>query len=128
MRRALLVLASVAVVAACSGPPGTTPGPTPPASPVEGVVIEVDARGLSQIRGFALRTSDGPTLRFRIDGLENPVEFPPAHLSEHRTTSEPVRVFFRVVGGELVAYRLEDAAEEGIGRVMHDRIEADRAA
>jgi hypothetical protein len=104
----VFVMLAIAVLAACASP-GTTPPGNVPASPVEGVVTAVDSRGLAQVRGFSIRTDEGRTLEFRIDGLENPAEFPPAHLAEHRTTLEPVRVYFRLSGGDLIAYRLEDA-------------------
>jgi hypothetical protein len=104
----VLVVLAITGLAACASPGATPPGDVP-ASPVEGVVTAVDSRGLAQVRGFSIRTDAGRTLEFRIDGLENPSEFPPAHLAEHRTTSEPVRVYFRVRGGDLIAYRLEDA-------------------
>jgi hypothetical protein len=42
--------------------------------------------------------------------LENPLDFPAAHLAEHVASSEPVRVYFRVEGSALVVYRLEDAS------------------
>ena len=94
---------------------GFEPGPAKPtpdvASPVDGVVIAVDATGLTQVRGFTLRpTNGGPfSFSFVMGPLENAAEFSPAHLSEHLATSEPVRVWFRVENGERVVYRLEDA-------------------
>ena len=87
-----------------------TPRPVFPASPVEGVVVAVDSAGLDRVRSFELRTTTGVT-RFEIGTLENPTEFPPAHLAEHQASSSPVRVYFRVEAGgySAVAYRLEDA-------------------
>jgi hypothetical protein len=74
-----------------------------------GVVIRVDATGLTQVSGFTLRTDDGRETRYRIGGLENGTEFPPGHLAEHVATAGRVRVFYREEGGARVAYRLEDA-------------------
>ena len=84
----------------------------PPAevqSPVDGIVIAVDASGLTQVHGFTLRTSDGSTLDFKLGTLENATEFSPSHLAEHQATSIQVRVYFLDQNGERVVYRLEDA-------------------
>jgi hypothetical protein len=74
-----------------------------------GVVVAVDSAGLTDVRGFSLRTADGRTIEFRIGRLQNPVQFPPAHLGVHLADGVPVRVTFEVVGDERVAIRLEDA-------------------
>jgi len=115
-----------AALAACSA--GPTPSPAPietasmvapatgepvasvPPSPVTGVLTGIDASGLSQVAGFRLRLDDGTQLSFKLGALENGTEFPPGHLAEHLATSSPVRVFFRVEGGDLVVYRIEDAS------------------
>jgi hypothetical protein len=81
-----------------------------PADRVEvGVVIDVDAVSLTEVRGFTIRTPDGRTVVFRIGALENGTEFPPGHLGEHVATATPIRVTYHEEGGELVAVRLEDA-------------------
>jgi hypothetical protein len=119
----MLLLAAIA--AGCATGPTTTPGPiesaslsvpasgTPgaavPASPVDGILIDIDSEGLSRVTAFTLRTNDGQEVTFRIGTLENGDQFPPGHLAEHLATSSPVRVFFRQDGADLVAYRLEDA-------------------
>lgn len=74
-----------------------------------GVVIDVDAAGLTDVRGFTLRTSDGRTIEFRLGILENGAEFPPSHLAEHRATATPVVVRYRVENGERVVFRIDDA-------------------
>jgi hypothetical protein len=74
-----------------------------------GVVVAVDARGLADVRAFSMRTDDARTIIFRIDALENGAEFPPGHLLEHQATSQRVRVWYRIDGAELVAFRIEDA-------------------
>ena len=74
-----------------------------------GVVLRVDATGLTQVSGFTLRTDDGRETTYRIGALENGAEFPPGHLAEHVATAGRVRVFYREEGGARVAYRLEDA-------------------
>ena len=108
-----LAAALVVVVAAAIGlvTPKATPEPSPGiASPVEGVVVGVDAAGLGRVSGFTLRPINMPfEFGFALGALENPTEFSPSHLAEHLATSEPVRVFFRLENGGRVVYRLEDA-------------------
>ena len=84
--------------------------PAPQTSPVTGVLLTIDAKGLTDVKGFTLRTGDGRELAFEIGTLENGAEFPPGHLAEHLAGSTPVRVYFRADGGRLVVYRLEDAS------------------
>ena len=90
-------------------PSAATPDMSPPASPVDGVIVAIDASGLSDVRGFTLRLADGSTLAFRLGQLQNPTQFPPGHLKEHQATSIAVRVFFVDGPDGPVAYRLEDA-------------------
>jgi hypothetical protein len=111
--RALLVVAAVA--AGCV-PGGSLAPPATPSitSPVEGVVVSVDAAGIGDVRGFTLRPANSPfSFGFILGTLENPTEFPPSHLAEHQATSQPVRVYFRTANGIHTAYRLEDAAPSG---------------
>ena len=90
----------------CSFPPVS-------ASPVDGLIIAVDAIGLTDVRGFTLRQADGSTVGFQVGQLDNPTEFPPGHLKEHQASASPIRVWFRVdQGRNLIAYHLEDA--EGV--------------
>lgn len=74
-----------------------------------GVVIDVDAISLTNVRGFTIRTSDGRTVEFRVGRLENGAQFPPGHLAEHQATAVPIAVTYRDENGERVAIRLEDA-------------------
>jgi hypothetical protein len=97
-------LASPSPACACS------PTPSPPASPIEGVVVAVDASGLTDVRGFELQSRDGSRLTLTMGSLENAAEFSPSHLAEHLASSEPVRAYFRVNAGALEVYRLEDAS------------------
>jgi hypothetical protein len=113
MNRLAVTLVAALLVAACgpaASPSVPPPGTPPPAeSPVVGVVTGVDSEGLNAVHGFSLRTEAGMWLEIEIGDLENAAEFPPAHLQEHLATASPIRVFFRVDGDRLVAYRLEDA-------------------
>ena len=108
MTRALLaVVVAALALAACAPQPAATPDVQ---SPVDGVVIEVDAASLTDVRGFTLRVSNGGfAFEFSLGTLENASEFSPSHLKEHQATSAPVRVWFRVENGVRVAYRIEDA-------------------
>jgi hypothetical protein len=94
-----------------AGPAGSAQhgGANPIVSPLTGVVTGVEATGLTKVTAMTLRTADGAQTTFRIGILENGVEFPPGHLTEHMATLAPVRVFFREDDGTLVVYRLEDA-------------------
>ena len=74
-----------------------------------GLVTAVDASGLTEVRGFTIRTDDGRTVAFKIGNLENGVQFPPGHLLEHRATGVKVVVTYRPENGALVAVRIEDA-------------------
>jgi hypothetical protein len=74
-----------------------------------GLVIAVDSSGLTDVRGFTIRTDDGRTVVFRIGALENGAQFPPGHLLEHRATGVKVVVTYRQANGQLVAIRLDDA-------------------
>jgi hypothetical protein len=108
--RALAALLVIVGLAACGPSISQTQPPLDQlASPIEGVITNVVSAGLDQVTEFTLRTGDGTLLRFRIGDLENGVEFPPGHLTEHQATSDPIRVTFRVEGDELIATRLEDA-------------------
>jgi hypothetical protein len=106
--RRSLFIAAVVLAAACQSP---IPPPTPDVtSPIDGVVIAVDSAGLGDVRGFTLRPGSSPfSFGFVLGTLENATEFSPSHLAEHQASSEPIRVWFRVEGGERVVYRLEDA-------------------
>ena len=80
------------------------------ARPTEtGLVTAVDATGLTDVRGFTIRTDDGRIVRFLIGALENGVQFPPGHLLEHRATGAKVVVTYRSENGELVVIRIDDA-------------------
>jgi hypothetical protein len=96
---AIVVLVGVALVALARPAPSTETG----------VVIAIDSAGLTDVRGFTIRTADGRQVTFAIGALENGAQFPPGHLAEHQATAQPIRVFYRDEDGRLVAFRLEDA-------------------
>jgi hypothetical protein len=113
--RNILVLALVGFTAIAGaatfflsgGPPSASDPPTGTVA-VVGVVVAVDSGGLTDVRGFTLRTTDGQLLSFGLADLQNGVEFPPGHLAEHQLTASPVRVWYRE-GDPPQAIRLEDA-------------------
>jgi hypothetical protein len=108
-RRGLLLAVAVAAAIAIAVLVTQRGRDEPPASPVVGVVISVDARSLTDVRSFVLRLRDGRQLTFTLDRLENGVDFPPGHLRVHAADGSPVRVTFVQEGEALAATRLEDA-------------------
>jgi hypothetical protein len=102
--------------AASSSAGGASPSPTvlgspaALASPVVGLLVKIDASGLTKVTGFTLRLADGTEVPFTIGVLENGAVFPPGHLAEHMSSSSPVKVSFRDEGGVHVVYRLEDGS------------------
>ena len=81
----------------------------PPRQTETGLVVAVDSSGLTDVRGFTLRTDDGRTVAFRIGVLENGAQFPPGHLLEHAATGVRIVVTYRQENGERIAVRLDDA-------------------
>lgn len=74
-----------------------------------GIVVSIEATGLTTVQGFSIRTADARTVDFRVGTLENGSAFPPGHLAEHRVSLVPIRVTYVDDGGTHVAVRLEDA-------------------
>jgi hypothetical protein len=74
-----------------------------------GIVVAVQATGLTAVQGFSIRTTDGRTVDFRIEALENAATFPPGHLAEHSVTLVPIRVTYLVRDEVRFALRIEDA-------------------
>lgn len=76
---------------------------------VEGLVVDVVSTSPADVQSFTLRTPGGEVLRFSIGQLDLANGgFPPAHLREHQTLAEPIRVTYQQEGGRRVAVRLED--------------------
>ena len=106
-----LVFVPVLVVAFILFPRPSCACEPSPSSPVDGIVVDVQATGLTEIHSFRLRSPAYPgDLAFVLGPLENPTAFPPGHLKAHQATGAPVRVYFtKDTNGQLTAYRLEDA-------------------
>jgi hypothetical protein len=107
---ALCVLVAGCGLAASASLPPSAPA-QPPSSPVEGVITHVESTGLNQVTSFTLRTAGGAIYQFELEKLENGDEFPPGHLTEHQAISEPIRVYFTVLGRMAFATRIEDAGD-----------------
>jgi hypothetical protein len=96
----VLLIAAAVVVGGCGGTLQTATG----------VVISVQARSLTEVDGFTLRTPDGQLLEFTAGPIAfDQTSFPPQHLREHQATSQPVKVTYRFEGSTRVATKLEDA-------------------
>jgi hypothetical protein len=111
---ALIAIVAIAIIAWLGLAGGFSPRasevPMPP-SPIDGVVVSVDARSLTEVRSFKIRTADGTTFDLTMGTLENATEFTPSHLLEHQATSGPIRAYYRLVDNVPVVYRLEDAPQ-----------------
>lgn len=105
----IVVILTAAAAFLLGGSALRDPDAPPNAESMVGVVVGVQARGLTDVQGFTLRTVDGATVAFTIGTLQNGDEFPPGHLVEHQATATQVRVWYRAEGGAKVAIRLEDA-------------------
>jgi hypothetical protein len=101
------VTAGTALILGHSSP--AAPSPPADATIVDGVVVGVDAKTLTDVRTFELRTRDGRVLTFGLGELKDGVAFPPGHLAEHQVTAVPVRVWYLDTGGTLEAIYLQDA-------------------
>jgi len=105
----LVLLIGLAVVAVVLLGQAGTPEPPVGVETAEGVIVAVDSAGLTDVKGFTLRTADGTTATFSLARLENGAAFPPGHLVEHQASASPVRVWYRSEGGVRFAIELEDA-------------------
>jgi hypothetical protein len=98
MRRAFAASCLVLVLASC------TESDTP--SEITGTVVEVDSTGLTEVDSIVV-SSDGDRFTILLD--ENTeLDFPPAHLNEHRISGDPVRVEVEESDGTLVATSIGD--------------------
>lgn len=93
----------VTAAGACAREPGDGSAP----SQITGVVVAVESERLGDVRSFEVR-SGGRNYDIFIDPNAR-YGFPPAHLSEHLTSGEPVRVGLRKRDGRLYATSIEDA-------------------
>ena len=74
---------------------------------VRGIVISVEARDLGHAASITLQSADGKAQRFVVDARVDP-QWTPGHLRDHMTFAEPLTVYYRRDGENLVAYRIVD--------------------
>ena len=108
-RRRLVVLIGIAVAAIAIAFAAATIFSGPDRQVATGIVVSVEATGITAVQGFSIRTIDGRTVDFRIEATENARDFPPGHLSEHKVSLMPVHVTFVDRDGSHLAVRIEDA-------------------
>ena len=113
---------AVALVAGCApalptGPAATGPAATAPvaagpatgsvatAGTVRGLLTDVQAASLTMLREVELRTDDGRTLRFAVEGDTG---ITPGHARDHMVNADPVTITYRSERGSLVALRIDD--------------------
>ena len=105
-----LVMASLLVVG-CGNDDRTRPenqnSAAPPPSTITGVITEVDSSGLTEVKSFTLSVEGEIYKIFLADDIE--LGFPPAHLNEHKTTGDPVKVDLEERSGKLYATSIADA-------------------
>jgi hypothetical protein len=111
---AVLFIGLATAMAVYVGRPGTRdPNQPPDATQVVGVIVRVDSEGLTDVRGFGLRTDADADMQFSLERLQNGAEFAPGHLVEHQASSQPVVVWFESDGGINYALWLADAEQSG---------------
>ena len=93
---ALLLWLAVAALGA-SGPAGEPR--------VTGTVSSVQARDIGHAESIVVRSADGREWRFKV---ADSVDMTPGHLREHATFGQPVNVYYRRDGADLVAIRITD--------------------
>ena len=93
-----LLLMGLALLPACGGVGDSLES-------VNGRVVEVQARSITEIESFSLLDEDGVTWFFTTEG---PLELTPSHLREHMLAAEEIGVSFQRVGDGMVARGLSD--------------------
>ncbi len=85
---------------ACNGG-STTELITDAVESVGGLIQDVQAESLLELRSLTLRNDDGEMLRFEAKGKKL-AEFPPSHLREHMVLGLRVTVVFHREGDALI--------------------------
>lgn len=101
----LFALVAAAVLVSCGD------GSSGEERSARGVIVDVRSTTLTEIESFTLRTNDGRTLQFlpAPDASNDPrVGLLGGHLRTHAVLGDQVEVYYREVGGELLALRIED--------------------
>jgi len=106
----VIVLTGGAALILGGSPPATDPFATGATPLVIGVIVDVQAEGLTNVRSIKVRTPAGEVIAFDLTRLESGAQFPPGHLAEHQVTAEPVQVSYLEEGGTRFAIRVDDVA------------------
>jgi hypothetical protein len=102
--RLLLVATCLALaIVSCGGDEDRT-GDAP--SVVTGTVVEVQSQSLTEVGSFVVG-QDEKRYTIYID-QNTELDFPPAHLNEHRISGDPVRVEVEEIDDKLVATQIGD--------------------
>lgn len=96
----IAIMVSITSVLACSGG-SATESTTDVAESVVGLIQDVQAESLLELRSLTLRGDDGDLLRFEANG-KILAEFPPSHLREHMVLGLRVTVVFHREGDALI--------------------------
>ena len=86
---------------------GACGGSQPGVQTITGVMIDIDARTITDVESFTVKDGD-KTYVIHIDPT-NEYDFPVSHLSAHRAGADPVRVEVEERDGQLVANAISDA-------------------
>ncbi len=98
--RGIIIIVSITSVLACSRG-STTESITDVVESVGGLIQDVQAESLLELRSLTLRDDDGEMLRFEAKG-KILAEFPPSHLREHMVLGLRVTVVFHREGDALI--------------------------
>ena len=77
---------------------------------VEGVLTSMEARGLGDVGSITLLTAQGKEVRLLVDPSVGS-HWTPGHLRDHMIGADPLTVYYRRVGQDLVAYRIVSRSE-----------------
>ena len=95
------IVASLAVVLACGGPPS----PSEDTMTMRGLVVDVRAGSITELEYLAVRDEAGELWEFYADGFAG---FTPSHLREHQAFGQPVTVTYRETPDGLMVVGLAD--------------------
>ena len=76
-------------------------------STMRGVVTNVESRDIGHAAALMLLAESGQQQRFLIDPSVD-IEWTPGHLRDHMLFAQPITVYYRRSGADLVAYRITD--------------------
>jgi hypothetical protein len=99
MRWVLVAVCLALTLPSCGGDEGD-------GSVITGTVVEVRSQGLTEVDSFVVSQGEQRYTIF-ID-KDTELDFPPAHLNEHRLSGDPVRVETEEDNGKLVATQIGD--------------------